>query len=134
MFRNTEKREDGVRPRRPARATAPSARAGAGGNRRAQGEAGEARRRPRPRVSAPQAMRYAAEQLAELLGRVPESVSALKPTEDGWRADVEVVELERIPETTSVMASYRVSLDQQGELVAYERIRRYTRGQIDRRT
>lgn len=79
-------------------------------------------------------MRYAAEQLAELLGRAPESVSALKPTEDGWRADVEVVELERIPETTSVMASYRVSLDQQGELVAYERIRRYTRGQIDRRT
>ena len=78
-------------------------------------------------------MRHAAEQLAELLGRVPESVSALKPTEDGWQADVEVVELERIPETTSVMASYRVTLDKRGDLEAYERIRRYTRGQIDRR-
>ena len=79
-------------------------------------------------------MRNAAEQLAELLGRVPESVSALKPTEEGWQADVEVEELERIPETTSVMASYRVTLDKKGELQSYERIRRYTRGQIDRRT
>ncbi|MGW4490744.1 gas vesicle protein GvpO [Streptomyces sp. NPDC004376] len=79
------------------------------------------------------AMRTAAEQLRELLGRSPESVSALKPTEDGWEADVEVLELERVPETTSVMATYRVTLDQEGDLVAYERTRRYTRGQIDRR-
>ncbi|MCZ7456548.1 gas vesicle protein GvpO [Streptomyces sp. WMMC940] len=79
------------------------------------------------------AMRSAAQQLAQLLGRPPESVSALRPTEDGWEAEVEVVELERIPETTSVMASYRVTLDKEGDLVAYERKRRYTRGQIDRR-
>ncbi|MFG2830432.1 gas vesicle protein [Streptomyces sp. NPDC048434] len=85
------------------------------------------------RLSAPRAMRYAAEQLKELLGRAPESVSAVKPTEDGWQADVEVLELERVPGTTSVMATYRVVLDKEGELVAYERTRRYTRGQIDRR-
>ncbi|MGW1790231.1 gas vesicle protein GvpO [Streptomyces tubercidicus] len=85
------------------------------------------------RVSAPRAMRYAAEQLKELLGRAPESVSAVQPTEDGWQADVEVLELERVPGTTSVMATYRVMLDKEGELVAYERTRRYTRGQIDRR-
>ncbi|MEL5960305.1 gas vesicle protein [Streptomyces sp. CLV115] len=89
------------------------------------------KRAPR-RVSAPKAMRYAAEQLQELLGRAPESVSALKPTEDGWQADVEVLELERVPGTTSVMASYRVLLEKGGELVSYERTRRYTRGQIDR--
>ncbi|MFF8828279.1 gas vesicle protein [Streptomyces sp. NPDC015131] len=88
--------------------------------------------RPR-RVSAPKAMRSAAEQLHELLGRSPESVSAIRPTDDGWEAEVEVLELERIPETTSVLASYRVTLDTEGELMAYERIRRYTRGQIDRR-
>ncbi|MGW7576076.1 gas vesicle protein GvpO [Streptomyces sp. NPDC054765] len=85
------------------------------------------------RVSAPRAMRYAAEQLKEMLGRAPESVSAVQPTEDGWQADVEVLELERVPGTTSVMATYRVVLDKAGELVAYERTRRYTRGQIDRR-
>ncbi|GAA1089021.1 MULTISPECIES: gas vesicle protein [Kitasatospora] len=90
--------------------------------------------KPARRVSAPRAIRYAAEQLAELLGRPPESVSALKPTEEGWQADVEVVELERIPDTTSVMASYRVTLDEDGELLGYERIRRYSRGQVDRPT
>nr|WP_251060003.1 gas vesicle protein [Streptomyces sp. ISL-100] len=78
-------------------------------------------------------MRSAAQQLEGLLGRAPESVSAVRPTDDGWEAEVEVLELERIPETTSVMASYRVKLDEDGELMAYERIRRYTRGQIDRR-
>ncbi|MFD8544828.1 gas vesicle protein [Streptomyces sp. NPDC059649] len=82
------------------------------------------------RVSAPRAMRYAAEQLQDLLGRAPESVSAVQPTEDGWMADVEVLELERVPTTSSVMASYRVTLDEEGELVSYERTRRYTRGQV----
>ncbi|MET9888965.1 gas vesicle protein [Streptomyces sp. NPDC006465] len=82
---------------------------------------------------AARAILAAAEQLSALLGRAPESVSAIKPTDDGWEADVEVLELERIPETTSVMATYRVTLDKDGDLVAYERKRRYTRGQIDRR-
>jgi hypothetical protein len=85
------------------------------------------------RVSAPEAMRSAAEQLAELLGTRPESVSALKPTQDGWEAQVEVVEVERIPETTSVMASYQVVLDTEGHLLAYERDNRYTRSQVDRK-
>ncbi|BBC31708.1 Gas vesicle protein [Streptomyces graminofaciens] len=83
-------------------------------------------------MSASEAMRSAAQQLTELLGRAPESVSALRPTEQGWEAEVEVVELERIPETSSVMASYQVVLDPAGQLLAYERGRRYTRAQVDR--
>ncbi|MHB9848283.1 gas vesicle protein [Streptomyces krungchingensis] len=89
--------------------------------------------RKRGKRTAAWAMRSAAGQLAELLGRVPESVSAIKRTEDGWEADVEVLELERVPETTSVIGTYHVTLDDEGDLVAYERTRRYTRGQIDRR-
>ncbi|QNP61790.1 gas vesicle protein [Streptomyces genisteinicus] len=98
------------------------ARGGSAGSRRGAGKG-----------RAAGAMRAAAAQLEELLGRPPESVSALHPTDDGWEADVEVLELERIPETTSVMGSYRVTLDGHGDLVSYERTRRYTRGQIDRR-
>ncbi|MEU7075152.1 gas vesicle protein [Streptomyces narbonensis] len=78
------------------------------------------------------AMRSAVEQLAELLGRTPESVSSLRPSEDGWEAQVEVLELERIPDTTSILASYKVTMDEEGELISYERTRRYTRGMIDR--
>lgn len=84
------------------------------------------------RVSAPEAMRNAARQLSELLGSVPDSVSALKPDDTGWTADVEVVEIERVPDTSSVMATYRVTLDTQGQLLGYERTRRYARGQVDR--
>ncbi|WP_030759548.1 gas vesicle protein [Streptomyces sp. NRRL F-2664] len=89
-----------------------------------------AARRGTPGAAA--AMRMAAQQLSELLGRRPESVSALRPTEDGWEAQVEVVELERIPDTTSVLASYKVAMDEEGELISYERTRRYSRGMIDR--
>lgn len=84
------------------------------------------------RVDVGTAMRNAAEQLAALLQREPDSVSSLNATDDGWAADVEVVEIEKIPDTMSVMASYRVRLDGRGQLVGYERIRRYSRGQVDR--
>ncbi|MEU9762295.1 gas vesicle protein [Streptomyces sp. NPDC047985] len=116
------------RPERPSGRKKTDERAGGG---QGDGRADEAGR-VADRVSAPQAMRRAADQLRELLGRAPESVSAVRPTDDGWQADVEVLEVERVPGTTSVMASYRVQLDEEGELLAYERTRRYTRGQVDR--
>jgi len=84
-------------------------------------------------MSAGEAMRAAVQQLSELLGRAPESVSSMKPTDQGWEAEVEVLELERIPQTSSVMATYQVVLDPEGKLLAYERGRRYTRAQVDRR-
>lgn len=98
------------------------------------GRKAPARKAPARRgvTGAAAAMRLAAEQLAQLLGRVPDSVSSLRPTEDGWEAQVEVVELERIPDTTSVMASYKVTIDEEGELISYARTRRYSRGMTDR--
>ena len=56
---------------------------------------------PKGRVPIAEAMRLAAGQLAELLQREPASVSSVKATDEGWNADVEVVEVERVPETTS---------------------------------
>jgi len=44
---------------------------------------------------------------------------------------VEVLELARIPRTTDILASYAVDLDQQGELLAYERVHRYYRNDVD---
>ncbi|MFJ9413693.1 gas vesicle protein [Streptomyces sp. NPDC101227] len=89
--------------------------------------------RSEPRgIAAPAAMHQASAQLGHMLRREPGLVSALRQTGDGWSADVEVVEIERIPDTTSVMASYRVQLDHEGRLLGYERTRRYARGQVDR--
>ena len=41
---------------------------------------------------------------------------------------VDVCELRRIPNTTDVMATYVIQLDEGGGLLGYKRTRRYTRG------
>lgn len=74
--------------------------------------------------------RAARRQLGELTGRQPESVLGLHKDDDGWKVTVEVVELSRVPNSTDLLGCYVVALDGQGELVGYERVRRYQRGQV----
>ncbi|GAA3150336.1 hypothetical protein GCM10017687_79880 [Streptomyces echinatus] len=78
-------------------------------------------------------LRQARAQLAELTGLAPESVSLFEQTEDGWALEMEVLELERVPDTMSLMASYQVELDLRGQLTGYRRVRRYERGRADPR-
>jgi len=72
----------------------------------------------------------AAAELAELLGRPPESIVSLDRTDDGWCVGVEVLETRRIPDTADVLAEYEVSTDGDGELLGYRRVRRYARGRV----
>jgi hypothetical protein len=71
----------------------------------------------------------AKEHLFDLTGQPPESVSGLSRAGDGWRVIVEVVELERVPRSTDILASYEVEVDGSGELVSYHRVNRYYRNQ-----
>jgi hypothetical protein len=80
-------------------------------------------------ISAADLGRAARSQLAELTGRVPESVLGLRKEDDGWKVMVEVVELRRVPTSTDLLGCYVATLDDNGELVGYERVRRYQRGQ-----
>ncbi|WP_093803181.1 gas vesicle protein [Streptomyces sp. Wb2n-11] len=78
-------------------------------------------------------LRGARAQLAELTGMEAESVSSFERTEgDGWMLRVEVLELARVPDTMSLLASYEVTLDAQGALTGYRRVHRYERGRADR--
>ncbi|WP_026877216.1 gas vesicle protein [Jiangella gansuensis] len=70
----------------------------------------------------------AVEELHGLSGRVAEGVTGIERTDDGWRVRVEVVELERIPQSTDLLAEYAVDLDEDAGLTGYRRVRRYTRG------
>lgn len=83
----------------------------------------------RRRLGAAEAARRAAEQLGLLRGRPVEGVSGFQRTEDGWRVLVEMVEVSRVPASTDVIGAYEVTLDADGELVGYERVRRYGRTQ-----
>jgi Gas vesicle synthesis protein GvpO len=76
-------------------------------------------------------VRGALEQFAELTQLEPVGATGVRREQDGWSVLVDVVELERIPATTSVMATYRVDVDRSGELSGYERLRRFTRGSVD---
>lgn len=73
----------------------------------------------------------AREQLEDLLGRPVESVSSLERTHDGWVLALDVVELKRVPESTDVLASYELELDDDLNLRRYQQVRRYHRGRAD---
>jgi hypothetical protein len=72
----------------------------------------------------------AKEQLAQLTGLKPETVSALRKDEEGWHVTVDLIELKRIPEATDVLATYQVLLDDAGNMIGYQRTKRYQRGQV----
>ncbi len=87
------------------------------------------RRNGARRMSGSAAAERAKDHLLELTGKTCESVSSLAPGQEGWNVTLEVVELERIPHTTDILATYLVELDQKGELMRYERVNRYYRNQ-----
>ena len=89
----------------------------------------KAEAKPEPKKqSAMSVARSAARQLAELTGRQPECVTGVERTDDGWQVEVEVVESRRIPDSTDILATYNVQVDEDGELAGYHRARRYVRG------
>jgi len=97
---------------------------------------GEQQQEHERRGAAPQdakaTVEQAREQLEALLNRPVESVSAFERTHDGWLVTLEVVEVSRIPESTDVLASYEMELDEDRNLMRYARVRRYHRSQADR--
>jgi hypothetical protein len=85
------------------------------------------------RMTGMKAAGEAARQLHELTGKEPEGVVGLERSDDGWTVQVEVLELRRIPNTTDVLAVYEVSVDRDGDLEGYTRLRRYVRGTPEER-
>ena len=82
-------------------------------------------------LSGREAIERVRQDLPELIGRSIEGVLSLEGDDGGWKVTVQVVELARIPNTTDVLGAYEITLDRDGELVGYRRIRRFHRGQAD---
>jgi len=72
----------------------------------------------------------AQKQLKQMTGYPVDSVAEFRRSDDGWKLTVTVVELERIPASTDVLAEYVVGLDKDGDIVDYRRGRRYYRDQV----
>jgi hypothetical protein len=113
----------------------PKARADPAPGRRVEPGAAPGPERPRRRadpaeLSAAEAARCAARQVAEFTGRELEAVVAIERVAHGWRVSVEVVETSRIPDSADILAIYDTELHSSGELVSYRRVRRYSRGSV----
>jgi hypothetical protein len=75
--------------------------------------------------------RRAMDTLGELVGCPAEGITGIRRNDDGWIVEVEVLEVERVPETSDVLASYEVEIDNEGEIVEFHRLRRYMRTQTE---
>ncbi|MFA9424880.1 gas vesicle protein GvpO, halophile-type [Natronorubrum sp. A-ect3] len=64
----------------------------------------------------------------ELIGREFDAVSEIVPTDDGWRAVVEVVERRAVPDTQDIIGRYEIELDDGATVHGYRRLDRYRRG------
>ena len=83
------------------------------------------------RMSALDLTLAARQTVEELTGYSAEAVSGFQWDGETWLVSVDVCELERVPNTTDVMATYVVQLDDQGLLLGYKRERRFERGHAD---
>lgn len=63
-------------------------------------------------------------------GRDVEGVIGVDTHEDGFTVTVEVLELQRVPRSTDVVAVYDVELDTDGEMTGYHRVQRGTRASL----
>lgn len=75
--------------------------------------------------------REARRQLQALLGRPVEAVLGMDRERGSWTVTVQVVELERIPNTTDVLGEYEAVLTRNGDVESYRRTHRYHRGHTD---
>ncbi len=98
------------------------------------GKSRSASSRRAPRAAAPnrksgaEIAAAAARQLGQLAAKEVEGVTGLERTDDGWRVELDVLELRRVPNTTDVLATYEVLMDSDGDLDSYRRLHRYVRG------
>lgn len=76
--------------------------------------------------------RIAKEQLSQLTGLTAETVSKLECIDGKWHVAVDMIELERIPRSSDVLAVYEIVLDETGNMLSYKRTRRYYRGEVIR--
>jgi hypothetical protein len=82
------------------------------------------------RLSANELSQAAMTTVEELTGYQPEAVTGLEWDGELWQVTVDVLELERIPNTMDLLASYVVQLDEEGNLRGYKRTSRFQRSKV----
>jgi len=79
-------------------------------------------------LTAAQAIERAKKQLSDLVERKPSSVTAVSKDEKGWHISLEMLERKAIPDHMDLLARYDVLLDDEGNVVNFDRSDLRTRG------
>jgi len=69
------------------------------------------------------------EQLTEITGLKAETVSSFVKTQDGYQVIIDLLELANVPDTHDVLATYETQVDEKGNIISYQRTRRYRRNE-----
>ena len=69
-------------------------------------------------------------QLSDLTGLKPLTVTGVSKDEQGWHITLDMLEMSRIPNSTDVLGDYETLLDDNGDLLRFERKRTRLRGEI----
>ena len=72
----------------------------------------------------------AKQQLSDLTGLKPDTVSSMSKSEDGWHVNVDLIQLRCIPDGSDVLATYETVVDEHGDLVRYQRTRVFHRNEV----
>lgn len=75
-------------------------------------------------------VKLAKEQLNLLTGHRADTVSKLQRNDEGWQVVVEVVEMKAVPDSKDLLATYETLVDNEGNIVSYQRTARYRRGEL----
>jgi len=108
-----------------------SAKRESSGSAKRQSSGSRTRASSNGKVGARDAVKRAVEQVAELTSRPVEGVLGVERADDQWVVTLELLELRRVPDSTDVLASYAVVVDDRGELQQYRRTHRYYRSQVE---
>jgi len=68
-------------------------------------------------------------QLAEVTGLKPVTVTGTFKDEQGWHITLDMLEMSRIPPATDVLGDYDVLVDDNGDMLKFERKRTRLRGE-----
>ncbi len=71
----------------------------------------------------------ASQQLAEVTGFAPVAVVGSYRDPEGWHITVDMMEMARLPESTDVLGTYMVTLDENGDILKFEKKRARLRGE-----
>jgi len=70
-------------------------------------------------------------EVSDLIGCPAEGVVGVSRDDGGWVVSIEVLEVGRVPETTDVLGRYDVQMDEDGNVMGYQRVGRYLRSSVE---